>query len=336
MKKSTPVRGGPILPAAPPAVDAPLADWESLWDAPFFCTADGRMHTRATWLDVFEREVREISSELRDEPPDPLIATKIPFPEWLIGSIEGQMRLIVRALHTDTLISPGDVVIIVGGAEAAEHWIVPGSPHDLEGNSNWDAIPDRHRNACQWHKRLLKRLFSRWRRGLAAALKSGAACLMARKNNILAPFERVSWDQWLFFKLEDETQNSKDDRSYRVRWHDPREIDYRGGFKMPASATGPQGERLYLIYVAPGEPSELKGKGPEGECEQWLLELLRDYPDQRPRPLQKLCEDSISMFPGLTKRGFQRALMFAQAKSGNRKWSEAGAPRKISAQIPAK
>jgi hypothetical protein len=63
---------------------------------------------------------------------------------------------------------------------------------------------------------------------------------------------------------------------------------------------------------------------PEDQCQEWLLQLLRDYPDRQPCPLPQLCDQAISKFAGLKRRGFWRALVLAQDRSRNRKWSDPG------------
>ena len=303
-------------------INVPLPDWAPLWTAPFFCLSDGPMHTAETWPDAFCDEVRQLTSS--PHVGRSLHPLQYEWPKWSATVLTNRKDVRIDALGVSTTIapSPGFVgmapKIGLSGGWSLSNW--DGGFLDAPG---WDRdIPQSDKEAVSFHKIMLTNLVRQLTANFASAIETGAAHLMARPRSVLNPFERIAWDQWRFFHL---------DNIYP--WYDVRIASYISD-GLPATAMSPNGERLYSVYVAPGSGS--KGKTPEDQCQQWLLELLRDYPDQRPRPLQKLCEDSISMFPGLTKRGFQRALMFAQAKSGNRKWSEAGAPRKIPAQIPAK
>src|SRR3984893_18365067 len=89
--------------------------------------------------------------------------------------------------------------------------------------------------------------FWAWKLNFTHLVSSGAVHIMARKNNVLAPLERVTWDQWLFFRLDDED----DDALLKAKiWYDPREPNWSAAGKKPSTATGTAGERLYSIYIA--------------------------------------------------------------------------------------
>src|SRR5947207_1071493 len=79
----------------------------------------------------------------------------------------------------------------------------------------------------------------------ARSFHSGALHMMARKNSILAPFERVTPDQWHFFKHDyDEWHEPK--MPDELSWHDPRYMAWWWQDRISsASATGPAGERLF-------------------------------------------------------------------------------------------
>jgi hypothetical protein len=149
----------------------------------------------------------------------------------------------------------------------------------------------------------------------------GAANIMARKNTVLAPFERISWDQWRYFELDDELGMH---RLQDQRWGDPRSVSSTGW-----TATGPAGEKLYEIHIAPGvvtiQPSDRNRENePEEKCLQWLAELIHDYPDRPPKPRDSLAQEAISKFAGLTTNGFLRCFTRAQALTGNQNWSRPG------------
>ena len=99
---------------------------------------------------------------------------------------------------------------------------------------------------------------------------------MARKNSVLAPFERVTRDQWQFFRLDNPSEEPPE------KWHDPRAPVGLRDSPSPCTATGPTGERLFAIYVAPGI-SQNVGLASEHKCQIWVRELLRDYPDRAPK-----------------------------------------------------
>jgi len=147
---------------------------------------------------------------------------------------------------------------------------------------------------------------------------------MARKNSVLAPFEHVTWDQWQYFTLHNDEEN---DNSLPVKtvWHDPRDPYRSAARTSPSTATGPTGEHLYAIHLAPGVK---RRNSPEDECLRWLLQLLRDYPERPPQPLPNLAKEAVSKFPGLSERGFRHCRLSAQTETGNWNWSRPGAPSK--------
>src|SRR5215208_665690 len=174
----------------------------------------------------------------------------------------------------------------------------------------WRAVEPPDQRGAVWHWRLLSHLFISWRLEFVEALRSGAAYLMARKSSVLAPYERIAWDQWQFFTLDDDVPQS----TSKV-WHDPREPFWSR--ILPSSATAGGGERLYSIYVAPGRKLDAKSViTAEDKCLQWLLELLRDSPERPPSPLESLAGEATKMFLGLSKSGFRRCVFKLQAETG--------------------
>jgi hypothetical protein len=144
--------------------------------------------------------------------------------------------------------------------------------------------------------------------------------IAARKNNEAAPFERIAWSEFLKCKL-----HIKDNGIY------PSEYDM-----TPMTATGPDGLKLFSIHVALGADRPLPPgaelspvsidprEEAEKKCQQWLLELLRQFPDRAPMPRQQLIQEAQSQFPKLSERGVVRALNRAQEQEGNRNWSNPG------------
>jgi hypothetical protein len=102
------------------------------------------------------------------------------------------------------------------------------------------------------------------------------------------------------------------------------------------TATGPDGLKLFSIHVALGADRPLPPgaelspvsidprEEAEKKCQQWLLELLRQFPDRAPMPRQQLIQEAQSQFPKLSERGVVRALNRAQEQEGNRNWSNPG------------
>jgi hypothetical protein len=148
--------------------------------------------------------------------------------------------------------------------------------------------------------------------------------IVARKNSAAAPFERITWNEFRQCEL-----HRVDNGIY------PSDNDM-----TPMTATGPGGLKLFSIHVALGvdralPPGVDRAAGStnhhnevENKCQQWLLELMREFPDRHPDPLPRLAKTAQSRFPGLSERGFHRALLFARKSPvGNSKWGKAGRPK---------
>jgi hypothetical protein len=147
--------------------------------------------------------------------------------------------------------------------------------------------------------------------------------IAARKNSAAAPFERITWNEFRQCELH-----------YRDNGIYPSDNDM-----TPMTATGPGGLKLFSIHVAlgadralPPGPELAPGstdhrKEAEKECQQWLLEIMREFPDRHEKRLPALMSMAQSTFPGLTQNGFRRALLLARSQSGNSKWPGAGRPK---------
>jgi hypothetical protein len=147
--------------------------------------------------------------------------------------------------------------------------------------------------------------------------------IAARKNSVSAPFERIAWNEFRQCKL-----HYVDNGIY------PTDNDM-----TPMTATGPGGMKLFSIHVALGadralppgveraaEPMNHRSEA-EKKCQQWLIELMREFPDRHEKRLPALMRMAQSMFPRLTQNGFKRALLLARSQSGNSKWPGAGRPK---------
>jgi hypothetical protein len=160
-------------------------------------------------------------------------------------------------------------------------------------------------------------VFDHFREAVSKCLNRGAAYIMARKNTVLAPFERITWDQWQYFTVEKPK-----------RTHEEWDISHDYWSEALLTATGPAGERLFALHIAPGSPSAADSSAEtaaEKKCQHWLEKLLHEFPNRQPKSLKDLAKDAALKFPALSKRGFSRCLWRAQEQTGNRKWSRAGA-----------
>jgi hypothetical protein len=238
----------------------------------------------------------------------------------------------IVAMNVQTSIEPGDINITppLPGEEGmftfdrwdTNRWRIAGHSNKILNLSEWRAsrtvwgheISSDEQIALQWHRWLLEGIFSSWERSFAETVKTGTTQIMARKQSVLAPFERITWNQWQCFRMDELPAMPLPRAS---NWGDPRAICYPD---LPWTATGPSGEKLYEIHIAPGlaEPVSI-----EKQCEHLLVKLLMDHPN-RPKPLPELAKQICSEFPGLSERAFRQCLLRAQEQTGNRKWSKAG------------
>ena len=215
-----------------------------------------------------------------------------------------------------------------------DRWLILGSTKEILNAPDWNAgsgiylISLDQKVALQWHRRLLRYLFSSWEGNFARVIEPGTAHIMARKHSILAPFERITWNQWQYFRLDEHEELLPKD----IKWGDPRSRDWWSELMLWA-ATGPGGEKLYEIHIAPGSSDRNREKEPEEHCLQWLKQLSYDYPDRPPKRRDALGEEAISEFPGLTFNAFLRC--WVQVATQNPNWSRPGAPPKSPKKIAA-
>jgi hypothetical protein len=217
-------------------------------------------------------------------------------------------------------------------------WLIGGTSDEMLSDQNWNEAlrtqSEKHEDddgflvyeeisrdqkiAAEWHRQLLKRLFWSWERNFAEAIKSGAAYIMARKGSVLAPFERITWNQWQYFQVSPVPRKQK-------KWGDPAIPDW-SRHDVPETAFGPTDERLYEIHIAPGvnRSDRSRENDPEERCLRWLGELIHDYPKRPPKPRDALAQEALSKFPALTKNGFFRCFVLVQEQAKNQSWSQPG------------
>jgi hypothetical protein len=323
-------------------INKPQRDWEPLWRAPYYCFLAGYIRAAAEWTDSLCAEVRQITSN----PNYDDLTCGFPglagcsLPQFSLFPSRTDFSVSVTGMGICTRISPGAIYIFCdpddldNPARATDVWPIAGWSDAILKNPDWEEASN-HSPGALWHKWLLGELLWCWQRHFQHAFQSGAICLMARKNSILAPFEPVTPDQWEFFRLDD--NESILCLPEKPHLHDPREPFWVPAAKKSCTATGPCGERLFSIHVAKGSNTEdrlIRHVAAERECLHWLQGLMRAYPIRPPKPLPRLAKEAVSKFPGLSERGFFRCYATVKEETGNKKWSEAGAPSKSQRESP--
>jgi hypothetical protein len=268
LRKRTPLRAAP----APAAAHEPKANWVPLWMAPFFCTSKGYIRSMEKWKDALYDEVQQII-EPQHPAPDPFCPLHSPPPWSFERGTRGNWWLSITAMGILTQLAPGSISVYPNRATVRDldiHWPITGSSDEILKQPEWDKVSSDERLAAQWHRWLLERLFSSWHGNLVQAVRSGAAHIMARKNTVLAPFERITWEQWHLFRLDAEPQGALEDPA----WCDPRDPYWSRHTGISTTASGPAGERLYAIYIAPGVPGTESGgreEAPDEPCCNLIL-----------------------------------------------------------------
>jgi hypothetical protein len=308
-------------------INEPQRDWVSIKEAPFFFLSDGHMQTSHSWQDAFFHELQDkISNFHVGHLPKYLVAKKRP--EWSFHREIRSGAVFCETTDTSLSIVPGFVELLVAGRA------IMGDSDTLLNDSEWSEIPPHDREAAEWIKLLLKRLFATLRQNYLTAINSGTANIMARRS-VLAPFERIKPDQWRFFSLVDAWNEERPDfanksQFERPAWHDPRE-DSRNA---PIIARGPQGEWLYSIYVAPGQPVKDSFLSEVEKCLRKLQQLMRDYPERCPMPVDALLKELTSEFSTLSKKQAEMCVLRARMDTGNHNWLRPGRPAKSAQKYP--
>jgi hypothetical protein len=135
------------------------------------------------------------------------------------------------------------------------------------------------------------------------AIEAGHAVIMARKGSPSEEFSAVRPDQWRYFKLAPD---------------------------MEAVAVGPEGERLFSVFVAPGpkkRTARASTASAQTDCQKWLESHMRRSP-VRTKSKEAFRTQAMEVFPKLSRRGFDMAWQNAIAATGAHGWASAGRPRK--------
>jgi hypothetical protein len=308
----------------------PKADWFPLAWAVFRYNSYGYIRSVDKWAENLGLKVKRFarSSWARDDGSTP---------EYSFGfDKHWEAWVEAEGLRTWFSANLANVYTHRGDGHGIDDPAVVGDPDEYLSSKNWKKFPPQQSAAAKFHRSLVKAVLSSLRRDFGKALNGGSAHIMARKNTVLAPFERVAWDQWHYFKLDErepippawEQQQYEwvEPVSPPLRWFDPRNCGWEPTFwHRPNTATGPNGEKLYSIHVAPGVDRAESGEpSPEEKCIQWLMELMTAFPERPPKVRSDLIEQGKSMFPGLTERGFAHSLFSARRQTGRLKWMTSG------------
>jgi hypothetical protein len=268
------------------------------------------MHTERTWAPACEEMAKNVAFSLLDNdlwPDNDELRLTVP-PEWEIS--HHKSSIFVRAMNITTHIMPGTI------------WVGRGDFHgEFYGQSDeilrsgWDHFAlTEWEQAGAWHHEFLHQFLHRLKRNFQNHISSGAAQLFARLRSPLAPFERIFPDQWNFMALEPQQW----ERELKV-WCDPGPGPVG---ERPMSARGPDGERIYSIYVAPAEERFDKLNASD-KCRQSLRALLRKHPKRQPRPTREIIKEHAGSF-GLSERDVESILKSVAAQEGNLAWFKAG------------
>jgi hypothetical protein len=340
-----------VLGSSAPAteiINEPKPDWVPPWKAPFYCFSDSYIRSAGEWADALQAKVQKtIESDLwidalKADTRKILEAEGIMEAEYRSG-LGGEWSFDrateapgawITAMGIQTHIEPGTVSVMPGDVNSTfdfDRWLIVGRSNEMLTYGEWDKgcgfyeILLDQKIAARWHRRLLGHLFWAWEHSYAQAIESGTAHIMARKHSVLAPFDRITWHQWQYFRLDEELPKPPKD----PKWGDPRPLlDWRRSAR-PWTALGPGDEKLYDIHIAPGvDGSKSNDRNreddPEEKCLQWLTELVHDYPDRPPKPRDLLAQEAVSKFPGLALNGFLRSFARVRALTQNQNWSRPG------------
>ena len=314
---------------APPTelpINEPLPNWLPLWSAPFFCFSRGVMHSWETWTEAFCEEARWLTATLHQgrQIHPRLIARVFEWPKWSITVDGWSVRL--DALEISTEIFPGYVEVIPTTGFRC-NWFLSNGETDVLSTPKWDRhIYGSDRDGAFFHKVLLGDLLPRLTTNFAYAVKSGAARIMARPRSVLAPFERIAWDQWQFFALENEDIEKVKHFDWRPHLLVRKDL--------PSTAVSREGERIYSIHVARGEPRA--SQSVEEQCLRQLKLFIWNNPERCPIPVDELVERMTLESPEMSKKAIRYCVFRAIEETGQNDWLRRGRPPKMPPKIPPK
>jgi hypothetical protein len=244
-----------------------------------------------------------------------------------VGADRGRVATIRGGGLLLELLAQSGVMYLAGPVSPGE--IFPelcfwGSPDEFCRQLAEAKVAPEYAEGFRLHLDLVHQLCATMRMNLSGALGSGAARLMARKRSPLEPFSFVPIDQWHHFTPD---RPIADDESLKP-WFSP--IFYKKAADEVidrCTATGPAGEKLFSVHVAPGELIRSDAAADlEKKCTQWLANQLRQFQESYPGGIRAAMTKAQELFPGLAERAFQRSYSKACEQTGNKNWSKPGRP----------
>ena len=324
--------------ALSPVIHEPLPDWVPLGRAPYHCFEEGLVTSPDDWRRAIQAKLEQAIQEeaLSRETKESQEEEQFQSAQWSFEA--GTHASLPWALQ---MRSGGVETRIISGATSirlARSDCIVAVALGSRNSNPWDPIGMQQASSAEWkaaarHSRVLLRLSCSLGVNFREGVSSGALCIMARKHTVLAPFERVTWGQWQYFKL--------DENGWHLplvpTWIDPRRRGYADwGPNSPGrcSATGPMGERLFAVHVAPGR---MGGDSLVLKCQKWVHELLREFPNKAPRPQHELVDEGVRKFPGLSRNAVKNTMLDTLVHAERRKWFSRGRPQsKFSKKSPIK
>lgn len=293
----------------------PLPGWVMLPQAHLYYRRGSFLHSIEDWHRHVENVVESFAEEDGGEYPE----------AFRVGRVGDDRSLDVRAFRMDLTISPK-----TGRFSLAPEAIENGDQNEIEDLLGLSGEAPAFLRKCHayrgpthlavgvdWHRRLVEYLVRVQQDALTAAIDCGAAHVMARKNDIMAPFERVMPDQLGYFTFEGGNAN----RAAPDAWR-----GILDGSDHIVSAAGPDNVRLYSIHIAPGVALS-DGKTPLEKCRDWIRQLAVENPDARPFPKREMLVLAREKCGGdettISVRSFDRMLQRHQPET----WRRPGRPR---------
>jgi hypothetical protein len=295
------------------AILEPRSDWAPLDQAPYYCFRNGFIQCWDEWKIAAVAQAEEIMRSTEFKSND----------RW---SVSAKMDGIdIQSAGILTTISPDFACV----RPVNDSWSIVCSPCSLWGSGGLLTQPqwakelrragDAEREAALQHKRLLEEMSRSWRSNFLTAFANHRVQIMARKNSIFAPFESVGLDQWLFFRLDEPSEEPS------PRWNDPRKAAILRTDFSTCTATGPAGERLFAIYAVPtfGTPSVLSL---DQKCHLYIRDLIENHPIKAPKKKSDFIDEVADRFPGLSRNRIQNIMLVVMNDMGRIDWFPVGRP----------
>ena len=168
-----------ISPTA--AAHAPQVDWVPLISAPLRYSSSGYIRSVEKWGENLGVKVKQFVTSISahddiNMPEYSFRATK----KWEAWIEAGGISMILSANWGAAFVWSGT------------DYSAGGDPDELLKNKIWKDFPPQQMSAARWHRSLLKAVLKSLRQDFGVALNKGSAQIVARKNTVLAPFQRAA------------------------------------------------------------------------------------------------------------------------------------------------